>query len=130
MTDKGFYLFDECAFRYVHLSSQEEECTSSSREGSKMYIFGSMANSQRILAEINESSTKKKILVKSDTVKHLKAFGIILKEIPISLLIYVNYILVVSVFRIFLVFFHMSLKCFFKSLFQVIQIQVSCFGKS
>ena len=129
MTDKGFYLFDECAFRYVHLSSQEE-CTSSSREGSKMYIFGSMANSQRILAEINESSTKKKILVKSDTVKHLKAFGIISKEIPISLLIYVNYILVVSVFRIFLVFFHMSLKCFFKSLFQVIQIQVSCFGKS
>ena len=95
-----------------------------------MYIFGSMANSQRILAEINESSTKKKILVKSDTVKHLKAFGIISKEIPISLLIYVNHILVVSVFRIFLVFFHMSLKCFFKSLFQVIQIQVSCFGKS
>ena len=30
MTGKAFNLFDECAARGVHLSPQEEECTSSS----------------------------------------------------------------------------------------------------
>ena len=55
MTDKGFNLFDECAARCVHLSPQEEECTSPSWGGSKMYTSGSIANSQRMLTEINES---------------------------------------------------------------------------
>ena len=30
MTDKGFNIFDECAFRCVCISPQEEECNSSS----------------------------------------------------------------------------------------------------
>ena len=30
MADKGLNLFDECAARYVYLSTQEEQCTSSS----------------------------------------------------------------------------------------------------
>ena len=72
MTDKGFSLFDECAARCVHLFPQEEECTSSSWGDSKMYTSGSIANSQRMLTEINESSAiaKIRIWVESDTVKH------------------------------------------------------------
>ena len=72
MTDKGFNLFDECAARCVHLSPQEEECTSPSWGGSKMYTSGSIANSQRMLTEINESGAiaKIRIWVESDTVKH------------------------------------------------------------
>ena len=71
MTEKGFNLFDECAARCVHLFPQEEECTSSSWGDSKMYTSGSIANSQRILTEINESgaTAKIKILVESHTVK-------------------------------------------------------------
>ena len=41
MIDKGFNLFDECAARCVHLSPQEEECTSSSGGDSKIYKSGS-----------------------------------------------------------------------------------------
>ena len=54
-----------------------------------MYTSGSIASSQRMLAEINESGAvdKKWISVESDTVKHLKAFRIISSEMPISLLI-------------------------------------------
>ena len=54
-----------------------------------MYTSGSMASSQRMRIEINESGTiaKIRISVESDTVKHLKAFRIISSEIPISLLI-------------------------------------------
>ena len=39
---------------------------------SKMYTFGSIANLQRMLTEVNESSviTKVRIKVESDTVKH------------------------------------------------------------
>ena len=51
-----------------------------------MYTSDSITNSQRMLTEINKSGAiakkKKKIRVKSDTVKHLKAFKIISSEIP------------------------------------------------
>ena len=89
MTDKGFNLFDECAARCVHLSLQEEECTSSSWGASKMYTSGSTANSQKMLTEINESSiiAKIRIWVKSDTVNHLKTFRIFSREMQILLLI-------------------------------------------
>ena len=72
MTDKGFNLFDKCATRCVHLSPQEEECTSSSWGDSKIYTSGSIANSQRMLTEINGSGTVAKIRrrVESDAVKH------------------------------------------------------------
>ena len=63
MSNKGFNLFDECAVRGVHLSAQEEQCTSSSCGDSKMYIFGSIANSQRMLTEINESGAIVKIRI-------------------------------------------------------------------
>ena len=46
MVDKGLNLFDECTARFVlqlHLSPQEEECTSS-LEDSKMYTSDSIAN--------------------------------------------------------------------------------------
>ena len=55
MTDKVFNLFDECTARCVHLFPQEEECSYSSWGDSKMYTSGSIANSLRILIEINES---------------------------------------------------------------------------
>ena len=45
MTDKKFNLLDECAARYVHMLPQEEECISSSLGDSKMYTFGSIADS-------------------------------------------------------------------------------------
>ena len=57
MTDKGFNILDESAARYEHLFPQEEECTSSSWEGSKMYTSSSIANSQRMQTEINKSGT-------------------------------------------------------------------------
>ena len=63
MTDKGFNLFDECAARCVHLFPQEEECTSSSWGDSKMYTSSSIANSQRMQAEINKSGTIAKIRI-------------------------------------------------------------------
>ena len=63
MTDKGFNLFDECAFRFVHLFPQEVECSSSSWEKSKMYRSGSIANSQKILTEINEVTIVAKIMI-------------------------------------------------------------------
>ena len=72
MTDKAFNLFDNCAARYVHLFPQEEQCSSSCCGDSKMYTSGRVANSQRMLTEINEIGviTKIKIWVESDTVKH------------------------------------------------------------
>ena len=53
--------FEECVARCAHLSTQEKECTSFSWEDSKMYIPGSIANSQRMLTEINESDAIAKI---------------------------------------------------------------------
>ena len=50
-----------------------------------MYTSGSLASSQRMLTEINESGAiaKIRISVESDTVKHLKAFRIISRQMPI-----------------------------------------------
>ena len=39
MVNKGLSLFDECASEYVHLSRQEEECTSSPLGDSKIYTL-------------------------------------------------------------------------------------------
>ena len=72
-----------------------------------IYTSGSITSSQRMLTEINESDTiaKIKISVESDTVKHLKAFRIISYEMPISfLIIQVDDILVVCIFRYFFTF--------------------------
>ena len=70
MIGEGFNLFDECAARCVHLFPQEE-CTSSSWGDSKMYTSSSIANSQRMQTEINESGTiaKIRIRVENDTVR-------------------------------------------------------------
>ena len=54
MADKELNLFDECAARCVHLHPQEEDCTSSSWEDSKIYTSGSIENSQRMLTEIKK----------------------------------------------------------------------------
>ena len=53
--------FEECVVRCAHLSIQEKECTSFSWEDSKMYIPGNIANSQKMLTEINESDAITKI---------------------------------------------------------------------
>ena len=63
MTDKGVNLFDEWAVICVHLSPQEEECTSSLRGDSKMYTAGSIANSQRMLSQINDFAAIAKIRI-------------------------------------------------------------------
>ena len=63
MTDKAFNYFDECAARCVHLFPQEEECTSSSWGDSKVYTSSSIANSQRMETERNESGTIAKIKI-------------------------------------------------------------------
>ena len=72
MTDKGYNHFDECAARGVNLFLQEEGCTSSSWDGSKIYTSGSTAKSQRMLTEINERSpiAKIRIWVECDTDQH------------------------------------------------------------
>ena len=89
MTGRGFNVFDECASRCVYLFPQEEDCTSSSWWDSKMYTFGSIASSQRMPTEINESGAiaKIRISVESDTVECSKVFRIISRKMPISLLI-------------------------------------------
>ena len=70
MTEKGSNPYDECAARCVHLFPQKEEDTFWGY--SKMYISSSIANSQRIQTEINESGTiaKIRIEVENDNVKH------------------------------------------------------------
>ena len=74
MAGKGFNLFYDCAARYVHLSPQEEENTSFSWHVSKICTSGSTDNSQRMLTKVNESDAiaKVRVLVESNTVKHLK----------------------------------------------------------
>ena len=88
MTDKRFNLFDECGSRCVHLSPQEQQCTISFWGDSKMSTSDSIASSQRILIEINESGAiaEIKVWMESHTVKRLKAFRTISSKMPISLL--------------------------------------------
>ena len=47
----------------VHLFPQKEESTSSSGGDNKMYTSGSIANSQRMLSEINKSGVIGKIRI-------------------------------------------------------------------
>ena len=58
MTNKGFDLFDEC----VHLSPWEVQWTDGDSK-INTYTFGSIANSQKILTEINESGAVAKIRI-------------------------------------------------------------------
>ena len=62
MTDKGFNIFDECAARCVHLFPQKKSAPLLP-DGTVKCIdtSTSIANSQRIQAEINESGTIAKI---------------------------------------------------------------------
>ena len=81
MTDKGLNLFDECAAECVYFSPYEEEQAS-------LFLFisvkctNSIPNSQ-IKINKNVIIAKVKILVGSDTVRHLKAFWIISNEMPV-----------------------------------------------
>ena len=128
MIDKVFNLFDECASRCVHLSPQEEGCTSSSWGDSKMFTSGSVVNSQRMLTEINEGGHNlATISVESGTVKYLKAFRVISSEMPISLLILSWYFSCLYAYSdIFL--FSYELKMFFQ-IFVSKVYRVSCLEK-
>ena len=57
MTD-SLNLFDERATECVNLCLRQEECTSSSREDSKMYRPGTITNSRRM-----PPKTKKTVLI-------------------------------------------------------------------
>ena len=84
-----------------------------------MYTSGSIASLQRLPTEINESGAiaKIRISVESDTVKRLKTFRIISSEMPLSLLILsLQYFICLRIHFFFFFCFHMSLKCFLKSL--------------
>ena len=89
MIDKWFDLFDACAVKYIHLSPQEEKCTSSSWGDSKIYTSASIALSPKMLTKVKDSGAiaKIRIWVESDTVKYLKAFRISFSEIQILLFI-------------------------------------------
>ena len=96
-----------------------------------MYTSDSITNSQRMLTKINKSGAtakKKKIPVKSDTVKHSKAFRIISSEIPISLLILYYEILIICAFRKFFYLLSYELKVFFEIFVSKVD-RVSCFEK-
>ena len=58
----GFNLIDECAARCVHLFPLVKGAPVFP-EGTLMYTSGSIANSQRMLSEINESGAKPKISI-------------------------------------------------------------------
>ena len=64
-------LFEESAAKLAHLSPQEEEYSSSSWGDIEMYTSGSIANSQRMLTEVNETGVivKISIWVESNIVK-------------------------------------------------------------
>ena len=97
-------VFRKCAAIWVNLFPQEEECISSYWRDSKIYTSGSVANSQGMLTEINESGAiaKIRVWVESNAIKHLKVFRIISCEMQILLILF---------------YFYMSWKCFFKSLY-------------
>ena len=63
ITDKCFNHFEECATRYEYLFLQEEEYNSSSWGESKMYSSNSIANSERMQTQINESVSIAKIRI-------------------------------------------------------------------
>ena len=76
LTDKGFNVFDGCASRCVNQSPQEEElqeeeCNSSSSGDSKVYTSGSIASSQRMPTEINESGAIAKIRISVEILSNI-----------------------------------------------------------
>ena len=87
MVNKGLSLFNECASEYVHLSCQEEECTSSPLGDSKMYTLGT---SNKFTEDTNWIKQKwyycynKDFNGTSNIVKHLKIIRIISNGIQIS----------------------------------------------
>ena len=75
ITDKGFSVFDGCTSRCVNQSPQEEElqqeCNSSSWGESKVYTSGSIASSQRMPTEINESGAIAKIRISVEILSNI-----------------------------------------------------------
>ena len=55
IVDSGLNIFPDCAARCVYLSPEEEECTYSCWGEGKMNLSGSIANSRRMLNEINKN---------------------------------------------------------------------------
>ena len=81
MTDKGFNLFDKCAAQCLHFTVPP----------------GRRGASQMTPAEINKTSAINKVrILVEQVVRRLKTFHFITTEMPISLLSYVNGILIVS----------------------------------
>ena len=91
MADKGLNRFDKCAARCVHVSPQEEECTSSSWGDGKICTCGSIVSQHKFTEHANWNKQNwcycqnKNFSGTSDTIKHWKTFRIISNEIPISL---------------------------------------------
>ena len=84
MADKGLNVFNECAAECVHLCPQEEECSSSSRGGSKMHLSGTIANSQRMPTDKNGAIAKVSILVEQVILKAFKdVYNIFYNEMPV-----------------------------------------------
>ena len=54
---------DEYAVDCVYLCPQEEYCTSSSWEDNKMYISGTIANSQRTPTKVDKNGTIAKVRI-------------------------------------------------------------------
>ena len=100
MVEKGVNLFDECVPECVHLCPQVEQCISSSCGGSKMYMPGTIANSQRLPTKINKNGAfaKVRILVKQAILqgieRHLEYF---LMKCQFYFLSYVDDVLVVCI---------------------------------
>ena len=63
MTGRSLNVFDECAVRYVYLSPQAEEGTSSPRGDSTIYTSGTKANSQETPAEISKIGAISKVTI-------------------------------------------------------------------
>ena len=62
MIDKSiFQSFDECVARCVHISPQEENCTSSSWGDRKIYTSGSRVNLQKETTEIDKTGDIAKV---------------------------------------------------------------------
>ena len=82
---------------------------------SKIYTSESIANSQRVLTEINESGAIAKVAIwmESDLVKHLKTFRIISSEMSTWLLTLCWWhFSCLRIWIIFCIYFHMSLIFF------------------
>ena len=79
VADKGSNIFDECPAECVHLYPQEEECTTSSWGDSKIYLPGTIANSQRCWQKWCCSQSKNFSGTRY-TIRHLKTSRVISVE--------------------------------------------------